>query len=253
MCIRLDCSEQGVCPRTCLSARPVKPRASPPNQAGFPVVYQTNGKTTNTLEFGPLPKPPTDEKCRTLGSSTEQVINEATFQSSQSTRQSSSGHGPHNTNSITASGCTGSTEIMNNIPTASTVPSSTEKRSTNPFIPEIVNNVSANSSNDKAIADVFSPNEYVNSDSSHQSNTAVQNENNCHQNNTTTQEIDYFLYDKNAITNEKSLPPVNMEDESAYPAPLKSPQNPQTNFRDGNNVMQQPISNIPKDVPGQAL
>lgn len=30
LCIRLDRSQQGVCPRTCLSARPVKPRSPPP-------------------------------------------------------------------------------------------------------------------------------------------------------------------------------------------------------------------------------
>lgn len=30
LCIRMDRSQQGVCPRTCLSARPVKPRARPP-------------------------------------------------------------------------------------------------------------------------------------------------------------------------------------------------------------------------------
>ncbi|CZR62121.1 uncharacterized protein PAC_12018 [Phialocephala subalpina] len=36
MCIRLDRSQQGVCPRTCLSARPVKPRPANPQAARGP-------------------------------------------------------------------------------------------------------------------------------------------------------------------------------------------------------------------------
>lgn len=36
LCIRMDRSQQGVCPRTCLSARPVKPRARPPGAGPGP-------------------------------------------------------------------------------------------------------------------------------------------------------------------------------------------------------------------------
>ncbi|KAF3935968.1 hypothetical protein ABW19_dt0208129 [Dactylella cylindrospora] len=42
LCIRMDRSQQGVCPRTCLSPRPVKPRP-PPSPRGPPPPPQNNG------------------------------------------------------------------------------------------------------------------------------------------------------------------------------------------------------------------
>lgn len=47
LCVRLDRSQQGVAPRSCLSARPVKPRSRPPPGARGPPVMGPNGRMTS--------------------------------------------------------------------------------------------------------------------------------------------------------------------------------------------------------------
>jgi len=56
LCIRLDRSQQGVAPRTCLSAKPCKPRPAggpkgPPNSRMSPSVGPSSGR--NSPAFGP--------------------------------------------------------------------------------------------------------------------------------------------------------------------------------------------------------
>lgn len=57
MCIRLDCSEQGVCPRTCLSTRPLKPRSPSASSSIRPGTQMMQGNQ-NSKEFAPLPMLP---------------------------------------------------------------------------------------------------------------------------------------------------------------------------------------------------
>ena len=68
LCVRLDRSQQGVAPRSCLSARPVKPRPRPPPGAGpgprGPPVMGPNGRPMSPAGGrmppgpGPMPKQP---------------------------------------------------------------------------------------------------------------------------------------------------------------------------------------------------
>lgn len=58
LCIRMDRSAQGVCPRTCLSARPVKPRPNP--APGSPASQQRRGppSVNGRPSQGPAPQSP---------------------------------------------------------------------------------------------------------------------------------------------------------------------------------------------------
>ncbi|KAF3925485.1 hypothetical protein AA313_de0201231 [Arthrobotrys entomopaga] len=70
LCIRMDRSQQGVCPRTCLSPRPVKPRPPPTNRGppppqlrgpggpgGPPSPYSPSGGRPQSPGFGPGSRP----------------------------------------------------------------------------------------------------------------------------------------------------------------------------------------------------
>ncbi|KAI1001836.1 hypothetical protein K3495_g6367 [Podosphaera aphanis] len=52
MCVRLDCSRQGVCPRTCLSARPVKPRSPSGGPRGPPPAINVPMTPTSRPQSG---------------------------------------------------------------------------------------------------------------------------------------------------------------------------------------------------------
>lgn len=56
LCVRMDRSAQGVCPRTCLSARPVKPRSNP--APGSPASQQRRGSPSvnSRSPQGPVPQ-----------------------------------------------------------------------------------------------------------------------------------------------------------------------------------------------------
>ncbi|TQS37920.1 hypothetical protein Golomagni_01586 [Golovinomyces magnicellulatus] len=60
MCIRLDSSEQGVCPRTCLSSRPMKPRSQSSSTIGRQCSQLPMGQNNSlsSKEAGPLPTSP---------------------------------------------------------------------------------------------------------------------------------------------------------------------------------------------------
>ncbi|KAJ5901864.1 hypothetical protein N7495_002392 [Penicillium taxi] len=60
LCLRLDRSQQGVAPRSCLSARPIKPRSRPPPEAGpgpgprgRPMMVGPNGRPMSPAGRGP--------------------------------------------------------------------------------------------------------------------------------------------------------------------------------------------------------
>ena len=59
LCIRLDRSQQGVAPRTCLSTRPVKPRAKGPLRTGTPEGPRFAGANAqNSHSLSPLAERP---------------------------------------------------------------------------------------------------------------------------------------------------------------------------------------------------
>ncbi|KAK6527821.1 hypothetical protein TWF694_004799 [Orbilia ellipsospora] len=67
LCIRMDRTQQGVCPRTCLSPRPVKPRPPPTNRGppppqlrgpgSQPSPYSPSGSRPQSPGFGPGSRP----------------------------------------------------------------------------------------------------------------------------------------------------------------------------------------------------
>lgn len=82
MCVRLDSSEQGVCPRTCLSTRPIKPR-SHSGSSGCPSPGMQASQASTALlqqsplsvEKGPLPATPNRQGVPNQPSSPEQWSN----------------------------------------------------------------------------------------------------------------------------------------------------------------------------------
>ncbi|CCU83195.1 SH3 domain containing protein [Blumeria hordei DH14] len=82
MCIRLDSSEQGVCPRTCLSTRPIKPRSHSGSSGGPSPGMQASQASTGlpqqsplSVEKGPLPATPNRQGVPNQPSSPEQWSN----------------------------------------------------------------------------------------------------------------------------------------------------------------------------------
>lgn len=79
MCVRLDSSQQGVCPRTCLSTRPMKPRSQSgssgvpaPGARESPIVAGLAPKSPYSVDKGPLPATPNRQGVPNQPSSPEQ-------------------------------------------------------------------------------------------------------------------------------------------------------------------------------------